>query len=109
MLHPITTDTGTNSVVNTAILGHETSGTPAAGYGTGLLFAAEDASVSNRNLGRLYFSWVSATNASRSGQGVLDSILHDHGAHGDAVRYATSSDIQLGFFGQTPASKPSIT
>ena len=54
----------TNAVDDMLTLSHRTSGTAAAGFGSGILFTGEDASDGADNMGRLAFTWGTATAAS---------------------------------------------
>ena len=65
-LHVLTADAVTNTIANQVIIGHNTSGTSAAGFGTGLLFQGRSAFTVNTDMGRLTYEWVVATHASRT-------------------------------------------
>lgn len=65
------TDAATATVTNVLTLQHETSGTPAGNYGTGLLIQGESSTTSNRDMGRLRTLWTTATDASRIANLVL--------------------------------------
>lgn len=107
-LHPITIDAGTNAVVDVAILGHSTSDTPAAGFGTGLLFQAEDASVDKRAMGRLTFAWIDPTDASRAATGKLTAYTTT--TEQTAIQWdGDSGGVKLGFYAATPVAKQTVT
>lgn len=73
----------TNTVLNVLTVGHNTSGTPAASYGTGLAFQGESSTTVNRDMARIRSIWTTATDASR----VSDLILSvfDVGVERDVV------------------------
>lgn len=108
LLTPIKEDTATNTVTNVIAIGHNSTGTPAAGFGTAITFFAESATVVNRNLGRLYFEWVTATDSGRASKGRVTAFYET--TERTALSWAaTSSEAQLGFFATTPAGKQTVT
>ncbi len=58
-------DAATATVTNVLSLDHSTSGTPAASYGTGLLFNGQDSTTVSQGMGRIRTAWQTATHASR--------------------------------------------
>lgn len=107
-LHPITIDALTDSVADVAILGHSTSGTPAAGFGPALLFQGEDASVDKREMGRIRFEWVSATDASRASRGRVTAFSTT--TEQEAIRWdGDSGGVKLGFYGGAAVAKQTVT
>jgi hypothetical protein len=64
----IVDDATNNAVTNVLTLSHDTSGSPAAGIGTGLAFQAETSTTVDTALGTLQFSWSTVTHASRRGK-----------------------------------------
>jgi hypothetical protein len=60
------TDAVTNTITDALKLRHESSGTPAAGYGTGLLFQGESSTTSNQDMARVAAAWTDATHATRT-------------------------------------------
>ncbi len=65
-LHAITADTATNSVTNVLVLGHNSSGTPASGFGTGLYFQGKSSTTVDRDMGGIHAYWTNETDASRT-------------------------------------------
>lgn len=59
-------DAATATVSDVIRLDHFSSGTAAAGYGTGQLFRGQDASGGTDEMGRLAFRWTTATAASET-------------------------------------------
>lgn len=60
-------DAVTNTATNVLTIGHNTSGTPAAGFGAGLLFALQSSTTADREAARVKALWGTATDASRVG------------------------------------------
>jgi hypothetical protein len=60
-----TSDSATNTVVSTVESYHKTSGTAAAGFGSGHLFTADTNGSTRRSIGLVYASLSTATDASR--------------------------------------------
>ena len=71
LLHALLTDAGTNAVVNVVTIGHDTSGTAAAGFGSGQLFALESSTTAAQSAARIQALWYEATHASRKADLVL--------------------------------------
>lgn len=96
----------TNSV-RYNVLQHNTSGSVAAGLGTGLEFQAESSTTNNQSLIRLRGEWVVATHASRTARGTLSAF--DTAERTCFQWEASGSAAMLGFFGTAPIVKPAPT
>lgn len=96
----IISDAGTNNLGPHAFL-HNTSGTPAAGFGTTLVFKADSTTTANRELGSIDFYWADPAEATRAGKVVLhvgdaaspDRLILTGGTSGTAPK--------IGFLGAT--------
>lgn len=64
-------DATTNAVVNHLRLSRDSTGTPAAGLGLGILAELESTTTSRQSAGRLIWAWSTATHASRAAVGKL--------------------------------------
>lgn len=64
-------DAATTTVTNTLTLSHNTSGTPAAGFGTSIQMWGETTTTSNTDQARIRSIWSTATHASRKGSLIL--------------------------------------
>lgn len=91
-LHVLTDDAETSAITNVLTIGHNSSGTPAANYGTGIIVQAESSTTENRDLGRLRYLWTTATDASRASKGILSS--YSTSTETDAIEW-TPTDINL--------------
>jgi hypothetical protein len=103
-----TTDTGTANLATALNMDHLTSNTPAAGFGTAVSFRGHSSTNTLRNQAQIYGDWSVATDGSRQGRLRLnanDSV----GARTGLNIIANGSAVQLGFYGATPVSKPTIT
>lgn len=69
-LHATEDNAVTNAVTDVVTIGHNSSGTPAAGYGTGLLFQGESSTTEDQAMARLSTLWATATHASRKARSV---------------------------------------
>lgn len=56
----------TNTVTDIISVDHSSSGTPAASFGTGLLFNGESSTTASQNMARVQAIWTTATHASRA-------------------------------------------
>lgn len=82
-------DAVTNTVTDVLLLNHSSSGTPAASFGTGILFTGETTTTDAQNMARIQARWTTATHASRAsaldfqtltGAGALATYLTIDGA-----------------------------
>lgn len=67
-------DSATNTVSNTLVLTHDTSGTPAASFGTGLLFQGQDTTTADVNMAAISATWSTPTHASRSSNILFQAV-----------------------------------
>jgi hypothetical protein len=95
--HTLLTDAGTAAVVNVLTVGHDSSGTPATGFGAGMIFELESSTTAAQSVGRLTYEWVVPTHASRTARAkwsVFDT------AEREAIRIeASGTAAMIGFFG----------
>ena len=70
-LHTLLTDAGTSAVVNVATVGHDTSGTAAAGFGGAQLWELESSTTAGQAAARIAASWYEATHATRKADLIL--------------------------------------
>lgn len=118
-LHGVVNDAATNTVSNALILAHETSGTPAASYGTGLLIQGESSTTSNRDMARIRSLWTTATDAARVSQLILSA--YNVGSEVDVLKLtvngsapvvqinSTSTNSALSVVGASPTHTRAIT
>ena len=64
-IHGLVTDAVTSAVTQVARVEHQTTGTPANGFGTGLWFSGETSTTANRNLAFINSVWTDITDATR--------------------------------------------
>lgn len=83
------TDSATATVTNCLIVSHDSSGTPATSFGTGILFQGQDTTTADQNIAAIQGVWTTATHASaasklnfqtRTGAGALTTNLTLDGA-----------------------------
>lgn len=104
----ITNRTALTNTFNTAfLLQHNTSGTPAAGFGVRWAIRAESSTTENREQFAITTSWVVATDASRTARtilGVFDT------AHRECIRIETSGAApMLGVLGAAAVARQTVT
>lgn len=58
-------DAGTTTVTNGLTIGHQSTGTPAAGLGSALLLNINSSTTADQNAGRCIVEWLEATHATR--------------------------------------------
>lgn len=98
----------TNTVLNVLRLRRNTSGTPAAGYGSALNFQLKSSTTAGRDAGRLTYEWVTATDASRASRVKLTA--YSTTTEQEAIRIdGDSGGVKLGFYAATAVAKQSVT
>lgn len=90
-------DTATNTAPEILRIAHETSGTPAAGFGATLRFRSKSATVSARDLGSLQGVWATATDASRKGR--IAAFASDNAADREGWRIESDGAQIIGAWG----------
>ncbi len=73
-LHVYTTDATTNIVTDLSCIDHTSSGTPTAGFGSGLLWTLKSSTTVQQNAGRIAFAWDTATHATRSSKMTISGV-----------------------------------
>lgn len=105
VLHSIISDSGTNAVVINVTLGHNSSSTAAAGFGTGIEFQLQDSTTTNVSAGKITYEWVVATHASRTARSKWS--VYDT-AEREAIRIeASGSAPMIGVYGVAAVARPS--
>lgn len=103
-VHIAKTSALTNAVQEMLRIDHNTSGTAAAGFGSGLNFRLESSTTPDQDAAKIEVSWATVTHASRAGQGKLyanyTSTARECFAWG-----ANSTVPLLGFYGTAPAAR----
>ena len=105
-LHALTTDTATNAVTNVVTVGHNTSGTAAAGLGAGLLYQLESSTTAAQDAARIQALWYEATHATRKADLVL-TAYDTAEREGLRIRGAGSAPA-IGFYGVTPIERATL-
>lgn len=100
-------DAVTAAVSNILTISHNSSGTAAASFGTGLLFQAESSTTNDTNQARIRSYWQTATHASRAAVSVWS--VYDTAERDAITIQASGSAAQIGFFGTTTALKQTVT
>lgn len=103
-LHVVKTDSGTNAVVDSATISHYTSGTPAAGYGTGIIIEGHTTGPTVRSFARIRSLLTTATDASRATRSVLSAF--DSAAERDVIGWGANATAAILGFYPTVAAAP---
>jgi hypothetical protein len=100
-------DAVTNAATTALTLDHFSSGTPAAGYGSGIAFNLQSSTTNSRAAALQAVSWVTATDASRAARWALS--VYDTAAR-EAIRAeASGTAALLGFFGASAVAQQANT
>jgi len=104
--------TANTSTVSTGLtIGHNTSGVPLAGFGSGLAFTLKSSTTNDRASGYIRSLWNDPANVAAIADLVLISAHNANGTvterEGLRIRGGVSA-TQLGFFGATPIAKPAL-
>lgn len=88
----LVTDAATATVTYTTVIGHESSGTPAASYGTGLKFQGKSSTTSAQDMATIESVWTTATHASRTSDLVIQTV--NSATLGSRWRFKGGGDLQ---------------
>lgn len=103
LLHGLLLSAATNAVTNVLTVGHDTSGTAAAGFGAGQLFTLESSTTAAQSVARIQALWYEATHATRKADLVLTAY---DTAEREGLRIrGNGSAAAVGFLGATPAAR----
>jgi hypothetical protein len=91
-------DAITNAMTDMQIFRHESSGTPAASFGTAIRFDLKSSTTQDRNAARIGALWTTATDASRTSAVVIQTVT-SAGALTEVARFTNG---QLGLGTTTP-------
>lgn len=98
-------DTNTATITNHFTMRRSSSGTPAAGFGIGILAQLESSTTADQNVGHLTWEWDDATHATRASRGKLTAYYT--GTERTCVDWKANSTVGLiGFLGATPVARP---
>lgn len=108
LLHAIVNDALTSTSPRVVLLGHNTSGTPAASFGEIVLFQLESDTTADRNAARIVVTWVDPTDATRKARVVLGA--YDSTTVREAIRYESSGTAALlGVLGAAAVARQVVT
>lgn len=94
----------TNAIQNNVKVGHNTSGTPTAGFGSAINMQLQSSTTAGQDAGRLSYEWVTATHASRAARGKLTAYYTS--TEQEAMRWdGDSGGVKLGFYGQAAVAR----
>jgi len=103
-IHALLTSAATNAVSNVLTLGHDTSGTPAAGFGAGLLYQLESSTTAGQSAARIQALWYEATHATFKAD--LVGTAYDAGGEREGWRVrGNGSAAAIGFLGAAPIAR----
>lgn len=97
-------DTTAGAPINVMVLSHNTSGTPATGLGTGVMFQSETSTTPDTNLASIQASWATVTHASRKGKVIFS--VYDTAAREAIAIEASGSAAMIGFLGAAAVARP---
>jgi hypothetical protein len=91
-------DGGTNSLTTVILLGHNSSGTPAAGFGNEIRFQLKSSTTEDQDAAGIRVGWQTATHASRAASGAIDAYYTTTAR--ECLNWAAdSSAARIGFLG----------
>lgn len=107
-LHARASDATTSALTTVQIIGHHSTGTPAAGFGSALQFQLDSSTTADRNAAEIDVSWATATDASRKGRMTLSAW--DATAAREGLRVETDgTQALLGMYGAAALAKQTVT
>lgn len=104
-LHVLLSSAATNAVTNIGTIGHNSSGTAAAGFGAGISIQLESSTTNARDAARMTVEWATATDASRAARGKLTAYYTS--TEREVLRWEANSTVpMIGFLGAAAIAKP---
>jgi len=94
-LHVVSTTIIANAVTNVVTIGHDTSGTPAAGFGAGLLWQLESSTTAAQDAAQIAALWTTATHATRA-SALTFSTLTAGGSLTERMRINGAGNVGIG-------------
>ncbi len=105
-LHVQLDDAATNAVSQLLTLSHNTSGTAAAGFGSGVLWELKSSTTADQSAARVQALWYEATHATRKADLVLTAY---DTAEREGLRIrGDGSEPAIGFYGVTPIARATL-
>lgn len=98
-----TRDAGTTTITDGLTLGHNSSGTPAAGFGSAIQINLHSSTTVDQNAVRLTAEWVVATHASRTARYKIN--VYDTASREVLRGEASGSAPMIGFLGANAAAR----
>lgn len=95
LFHGLLTSAATNAVTNVLTIGHDTSGTTAAGFGAGLLFQLESSTTAAQDAAQIAALWTDATHATRA-SALTFSTLTAGGSLTERMRIDGAGNVGIG-------------
>jgi hypothetical protein len=99
-------DTGTTNTAANLYLGHNTSNTPAAGFGTDIVVTLETTTTPDTLASIIRTSWSAATHASR--KATVEHYVYDTGPRLALEIEASGTAAMIGFLGATPVVRQTV-
>jgi hypothetical protein len=90
-----THDAGTTTITNGLTIGHQSTGSPAAGLGSAILFNINDSTTADQNAAQIAASWTNATHGSDASQ-LQFSTLTGGGALTTQMTILGSGNVGIG-------------
>ena len=100
-------DSATNATSVGLTINHDTSGTPAAGFGTDVAFNLESTTTADRSAALIRVVWATATDASRKSR--MRFFVFDTAARDALTLEASGSAPMIGFLGAAPVARPTVS
>jgi hypothetical protein len=95
-------DAGTTTVTNGLTIGHQSTGTPAAGLGSAVLFNIDSSTTADQNAAQVAALWTDATHATRTADLSFRTVLS--GSLAETFRMKADSSILLAGRSGDPSS-----
>lgn len=108
LFHVALNNATTSAYNDIAIFDHNSSGTPAAGFGSSILFRLESSTTADQSAARIIVHWTTATHASRAVKGALTAYYTS--TERECIAWGSdATNALIGFLGATPVARQTIT
>jgi len=107
ILNPRVTDAVTAATTDIVVISHNSSGTPAANFGSATRWRLESSTTADQDAAQVNVTWATATHASRKAR--VQHYAYDTAAREVLRLEASGTAAMIGFLGAAAVARPTVT